>query len=77
MIADPRIARPITLIRSALRRPPGTGHIVLALCLGAPWPWAALSNAALIAQFGPLPLTAILIMGMAHKPADARGDSTC
>ncbi len=77
MIAGSRITRPITLIRSALRLPPGTGHIFLALCLGAPWPWAALSNAALIAQFGLLPLTAILFMRMARKQADARGDSIC
>lgn len=79
MIADPRIARLTTLMRAALRRPPGTARIVLALCLGlichtlfalgvlamivsmffglseslgrVPWPWAALSNAALIIQF--------------------------
>lgn len=27
--------------------------------------------------FGPLPLTAILFMGLARKPADARGESIC
>jgi methanethiol S-methyltransferase len=79
MLADPRIARLITLISAALQPPAGTGRIMLALLMGAvchllfaaavlamiaamffglsesfgtvPWPWAALANAALIAQF--------------------------
>jgi len=79
MIADPRIARLIALIRAAMRPPPGGGRIVLAVVFGmichtlfavavltmivamyfgmskslgrVPWPWAALANAALIAQF--------------------------
>jgi methanethiol S-methyltransferase len=34
MIADPRIARLITLIRAALSPPPGTGRILLALGFG-------------------------------------------
>jgi protein-S-isoprenylcysteine O-methyltransferase Ste14 len=77
--ADPRIARPINLIRTALRPPNGVRRIALALALGVicltafaaaliamiiamffglsesfgnvPWPWAAVANAALIAQF--------------------------
>ncbi len=76
---DPRIARLISLVRAALRAPPGNARIALALGLGlvchvlfgaavlamivamffglseslgtVPWPWAALANAALIAQF--------------------------
>lgn len=76
---DLRFARPVTLIRAALRPPAGAARIALALGLGAlchtifalgvlamivamfhglseslgtvPWPWAALANAALIAQF--------------------------
>jgi protein-S-isoprenylcysteine O-methyltransferase Ste14 len=79
MMADPRIARLLALIRAALRPPRGAGRIALALGLGlvchlafaaavlamiaamffglseslgsVPWPWAALANAALIAQF--------------------------
>lgn len=79
MIKDPRIARLMALASSALRPPPGSGRIVLALAMGvvchvafasavaamivamffgmsesfgtAPWPWAALANAALILQF--------------------------
>ena len=35
MLADPRIARLITLIRAALRPPAGTGRIALAVGLGA------------------------------------------
>lgn len=35
MIEDPRIARLIALIRAALRPPPGTGRIALALAFGA------------------------------------------
>ena len=35
ILADPRIARLITLIRAALRPPAGVGRIALALCLGA------------------------------------------
>ena len=35
MLADPRIARLITLIGAALRPPPGAGRITLALALGA------------------------------------------
>lgn len=78
-LADPRIARLITLIRAALGPPAGLGRIGLALGLGAlchalfaagvlamvvamfygfseslgtvPWPWAMLTNAALIVQF--------------------------
>ncbi len=78
-LKDPRIARLATLIRAALRPPPGAGRIFTALGFGAlchvlfalgvlamvvamffgmskslgsvPWPWAALANAALIAQF--------------------------
>ena len=34
MTSDPRIARPITLMRAALSPPPGAGRIVLALVLG-------------------------------------------
>ena len=34
ILADPRIARLITLIRAALRPPAGAGRIVLALGLG-------------------------------------------
>ena len=34
MLADPRIARLITLIRAALRPPAGAGRIALALGLG-------------------------------------------
>jgi hypothetical protein len=79
MTPDPRIARPINLLRMALRPPPGGGRVTLALALGlichtafaagvtamivsmffdlsksfgtVPWPWAALANATLIAQF--------------------------
>ena len=79
MTGDSRVARPVKLIRMALRPPHGGGRIVLALGLGpichtafaaavmamivamffgmseslgkVPWPWAALANAALIAQF--------------------------
>jgi hypothetical protein len=79
MTAVPRIARPVALIRAAMRPPPGAGRIALALALAAichtlfaaavlamivamffglseslgdvSWPWAALANAALIAQF--------------------------
>jgi methanethiol S-methyltransferase len=79
MIADPQIARLVTLIRAALRPPAGAARIIAALALGlichalfalavlamivamffglseslgtVPWPWAALANAALIAQF--------------------------
>ena len=79
VLADPRLARPITLIRAVLHPPAGAGRIALALTFGAlchllfaagvlamivamffglseglgtvPWPWAALANAALIAQF--------------------------
>ncbi|OYU18832.1 MAG: hypothetical protein CFE34_08400 [Rhodobacteraceae bacterium PARR1] len=35
LLADPRIAGLVTLIRAALRPPAGTGRIALALCLGA------------------------------------------
>lgn len=79
MPEDPRVARLTTLIRGALRPPPGAGRILMALCFGflchaifalavlammagmflglsaglgtVPWPWAAIANAALIAQF--------------------------
>lgn len=79
MIADPRIARVLSLIGAARHPPPGAARIALALAMGAlchalfaagvlamivamffglsaslgtlPWPWAALANAALIAQF--------------------------
>jgi protein-S-isoprenylcysteine O-methyltransferase Ste14 len=84
---DPRLARLVTLIRSALRPPAGSKRIVLALAMGlichalfalavlamivgmffglseslgtVSWPWAALANAALIAQF-PLVHSALL-----------------
>jgi len=76
---DPRIGRPLNLIRAALHPPPGAGHVTLALAFGlichvmfaagvlamivamffglsesfgtVPWPWAAIANAILIAQF--------------------------
>ncbi|MDG3041767.1 methyltransferase family protein [Roseicyclus marinus] len=79
MMDDPRIARLVALIAAALKPPPGSGRIALALGFGllchaifaaavlamivamffglsqsfgtVPWPWAALANAALIAQF--------------------------
>jgi protein-S-isoprenylcysteine O-methyltransferase Ste14 len=35
VFADPRIARPITLIRAALRPPAGAGRVALALVMGA------------------------------------------
>ena len=34
LLDDPRIARPITLIRAAIRPPRGVGRIALALCIG-------------------------------------------
>jgi methanethiol S-methyltransferase len=87
LAADPRVAGLHALLHAALRPPPGTRRIALALAFGlichtvfaaavlamiaamyfglseslgrVPWPWAALANAALIAQF-PLLHSALL-----------------